>query len=89
MNILDDLKLQYRLGGIAMRLIYWNVACFIISLVFFLAEFYRSICLSELACAVFRFSDFFIQALDVFNVCFFSFRFLASIIQYDGFEFCK
>ncbi|WP_125722650.1 rhomboid family protein [Flavobacterium ustbae] len=35
MNILDDLKLQYRMGGIAMRIIYWNVACFIISLLFF------------------------------------------------------
>ncbi|WP_289662877.1 rhomboid family intramembrane serine protease [Flavobacterium panacagri] len=35
MNILDDLKLQYRLGGIAMRVIYWNVACFIVSLLFF------------------------------------------------------
>jgi len=35
MNILDDLKLQYRLGGIAMRVIYWNIACFIISLIFF------------------------------------------------------
>lgn len=35
MNILDDLKLQYRLGGIAMRVIYWNVACFLISLAFF------------------------------------------------------
>ena len=35
MNILDDLKLQYKLGGIAMRLIYWNVACFLISLIFY------------------------------------------------------
>ncbi|PBJ13750.1 rhomboid family intramembrane serine protease [Flavobacterium sp. ACN6] len=35
MNILDDLKLQYRLGGIAMRVIYWNIACFILSLIFF------------------------------------------------------
>ncbi|OOV18474.1 rhomboid family intramembrane serine protease [Flavobacterium sp. LM4] len=35
MNILDDLKLQYKIGGIALRLIYWNVACFLISLVFF------------------------------------------------------
>ncbi|KRD63781.1 transmembrane rhomboid family protein [Flavobacterium sp. Root935] len=35
MNILDDLKLQYRLGGIVMRVIYWNIACFIISLIFF------------------------------------------------------
>jgi len=39
MNILDDLKLQYRLGGIAMRLIYWNIACFLISLVFFWPNF--------------------------------------------------
>jgi membrane associated rhomboid family serine protease len=35
MNILDDLKMQYQLGGIANRLIYWNVACFLVSLVFF------------------------------------------------------
>ncbi len=35
MNILDDLKSQYKLGGIAHRLIYWNVACFLVSLVFF------------------------------------------------------
>ncbi len=35
MNILDDLKLQYKIGGIALRVIYWNVACFLISLVFF------------------------------------------------------
>lgn len=33
MNILDDLKLQYKLGGVAHRLIYWNVACFLISYV--------------------------------------------------------
>lgn len=35
MNIVDDLKLQYKLGGIAHKLIYWNVAFFLISLVFF------------------------------------------------------
>lgn len=35
MNILDDLKLHYRMGGIAMKVIYWNVACFLISLIFF------------------------------------------------------
>jgi membrane associated rhomboid family serine protease len=35
MNILDDLKLQYKLGGIAHRLIYWNVGCFLVSLLFF------------------------------------------------------
>ncbi|MBZ4041847.1 rhomboid family intramembrane serine protease [Flavobacterium hibisci] len=35
MNILDDLKLQYKIGGVSLRLIYWNIACFLISLVFF------------------------------------------------------
>lgn len=35
MNILDDLKMQYKLGGIALKMIYWNVGCFLISLVFF------------------------------------------------------
>jgi membrane associated rhomboid family serine protease len=35
MGIIDDLKLQYKLGGIAQRLIYWNVSCFLVSLLFF------------------------------------------------------
>lgn len=35
MNILDDLKMQYKLGGIGLRLIYWNIGCFLISLVLF------------------------------------------------------
>jgi len=34
MNILDDLKTQYRLGGIDNRIIYWNVGLFLISYVF-------------------------------------------------------
>lgn len=34
-NIIDDLKMQYNTGGMALRLIYWNVACFLVSLVFF------------------------------------------------------
>lgn len=35
MNILDDLKMQYRLGGIAMKMIFWNIGCFLVSLLFF------------------------------------------------------
>jgi hypothetical protein len=27
MNIIDDLKLQYKVGGVA-RIIYWNIGCF-------------------------------------------------------------
>ncbi|WP_348798803.1 rhomboid family intramembrane serine protease [Flavobacterium adhaerens] len=35
MNILDDLKMQYRSGGIALKMIYWNIGCFLGSLIFF------------------------------------------------------
>jgi membrane associated rhomboid family serine protease len=35
MPILDDLKLQYKTGGIVQKLIFWNVGVFILSLVFF------------------------------------------------------
>jgi membrane associated rhomboid family serine protease len=35
MNFLDDLKLQYRTGGVAQRLIFWNVGIFLFSLLFF------------------------------------------------------
>ncbi|AOW08034.1 rhomboid family intramembrane serine protease [Flavobacterium gilvum] len=35
MNILDDLKMQYKLGGIGLKMIYWNIGCFLVSLVFF------------------------------------------------------
>jgi len=34
-SIIDDLKKQYKFGGMAQRLIYWNIACFLVSLVFF------------------------------------------------------
>ena len=34
-SILDDLKAQYKFGGIAQRLIYWNVFCFLVSYVLF------------------------------------------------------
>ena len=35
MNILDDLKLQYNTGGMVQKLIFWNIGCFLLSLVFF------------------------------------------------------
>jgi membrane associated rhomboid family serine protease len=35
MNILDDIKLQYRIGGISNKLIYWNVGAFVLSIIFF------------------------------------------------------
>lgn len=35
MSILDDIKFQYRAGGIVNKLIFWNIGCFVLSLVFF------------------------------------------------------
>lgn len=35
MNFINDLKLQYKTGGIVQKLIFWNVGVFILSLVFF------------------------------------------------------
>lgn len=35
MNILEDIKLQYKTGGMAQKLIFWNIACFLLSLFFY------------------------------------------------------
>lgn len=35
MNILEDLKLQYRMGGFEQKIIYWNIGTFLVSIVFF------------------------------------------------------
>lgn len=35
MNIIDDLKMQYRVGGIVQRLIFWNVGLFAIPMIVF------------------------------------------------------
>ena len=35
MNIIDDIKLQYRIGGIANKMIYWNVGIFLLSIPLF------------------------------------------------------
>ena len=35
MNILDDLKIQYKTGGMVQKLIFWNIGFFLFSLVFF------------------------------------------------------
>ena len=35
MSIIDDLKLQYKMGGFEQKIIYWNVGCFLLSILFF------------------------------------------------------
>ncbi|MGL2966257.1 rhomboid family intramembrane serine protease [Flavobacterium sp. XGLA_31] len=34
-SIIDDLKFQYKIGGIANKMIYWNVGIFLLSLIFY------------------------------------------------------
>ena len=35
MSIIEDLKFQYKIGGIANKMIYWNVGVFLLSILFF------------------------------------------------------
>ena len=35
MNILDDVKMQYKMGGFELKLIFWNIAVFLVSLPLF------------------------------------------------------
>ena len=35
MSIIEDIKLQYRTGGISNKMIYWNIAVFLLSFVFY------------------------------------------------------
>lgn len=35
MNILEDLKIQYKTGGIVQKLIFWNIGLYVLSLLFF------------------------------------------------------
>jgi membrane associated rhomboid family serine protease len=35
MSIIEDIKFQYRIGGIANKMIYWNVGIFLLSILFF------------------------------------------------------
>ena len=34
-SIIDDIKFQYKIGGIANKMIYWNVGIFLLSIIFF------------------------------------------------------
>ncbi len=35
MNLFDDLKLQYKMGGFELKIIFWNIGAFLISILFF------------------------------------------------------
>lgn len=75
MNIIDDIKLQYKLGGIAHRLIYWNVACFLISLIFFY----------QFSIGIFQFPSWIALNTEPTSFVYFPWTFLTYAFFHNGF----
>ena len=75
MNIIDDIKLQYKIGGIANRVIYWNVAIFLISLVFFY----------QFSLGVFTFPNWICLSTNPNDVLYFPYTLLSYAFLHDGF----
>ncbi|MDI1307220.1 MAG: rhomboid family intramembrane serine protease [bacterium] len=75
MSIIDDLKLQYKVGGIAQRLIYWNVSCFLVSLVFFY----------QFKVGAFNFPNWIALSSEPSNFVFKPWTFLTYAFFHDGF----
>jgi membrane associated rhomboid family serine protease len=75
MSIIDDLKLQYKLGGIAQRLIYWNVSCFLVSLIFFY----------QFKAGAFDFPTWIVLSSEPSNFIFKPWTFLTYAFFHDGF----
>ncbi len=75
MNIIDDIKLQYKIGGIANRVIYWNVAAFLISLIFFYQ--YRE--------GVFQFPNWICLSSNPNDVLYFPYTLLTYAFLHSGF----
>jgi membrane associated rhomboid family serine protease len=75
MNIIDDIKLQYKIGGIANRVIYWNVAIFLISLVFFY----------QFSLGVFTFPNWICLSSNPNDVLYFPYTLLSYAFLHDGF----
>jgi membrane associated rhomboid family serine protease len=75
MNIIDDIKLQYKIGGVANRVIYWNVAFFLFSLVFFY----------QFSFGVFIFPNWFCLSSNPNNVLYFPYTLLTYAFLHSGF----
>lgn len=75
MNIIDDLKLQYKMGGIAIKLIFWNVVCFLVSLLFFY----------QFKVGAFDFPTWIALSSDPFNFIVKPWTFLTYAFFHDGF----
>ena len=75
MNILDDIKMQYKAGGIAQRLIYWNVGCFIAAIILFY----------DFQSQNFLYPSWIALNSDVSNFLIFTWTFLSYSFFHDGF----
>lgn len=75
MNIIDDIKLQYKVGGVAFRIIYWNIGCFLVSLVFFY----------QYSAGAFNFPNWIALSTDPDNFAVKPWTFLTYSFFHDGF----
>lgn len=75
MTIIDDLKMQYRTGGISQRLIYWNIGCFILAIILFY----------NFQSQQFSYPNWVALNSDVSNFLIFPWTFLTYAVFHDGF----
>ncbi|AWI25847.1 rhomboid family intramembrane serine protease [Flavobacterium pallidum] len=74
MGLLDDLKVQYRMGGITQRLIFWNIGIFLISLFFY-----------EFRLGVFIFPDWLALSSDPLTVAIHPWTLISYAFLHSGF----
>jgi len=89
MNILEDLKLQYKTGGMTQKLIFWNIGFFLLSLVFFYSfstgifSFPSWIALSSNA-TTFLFHPWTLITFNFFHVGFLHLVFNLMVLHFSG-----
>ena len=89
MNILDDLKLQYKTGGMTQKLIFWNIGFFLLSLVFFYSfssgifSFPSWIALSS-SITTFIFNPWTLITFNFFHVGFLHLVFNLMVLHFSG-----
>ena len=89
MNILDDLKLQYKTGVMTQKLIFWNIGFFLLSLVFFYSfssgifSFPSWIALSS-SITTFIFNPWTLITFNFFHVGFLHLVFNLMVLHFSG-----
>ena len=74
-RIVDDIKQQYKLGDITNKIIYWNVACFLLSLIFFF----------KFSASYFQFPNWLALSSNPSNFLIFPWTFLTYAFLHSGF----